>query len=204
MVQKKSLTGNSKYGMIRRVLRKRYGKETEGKITALAQKQYLDCVQLCTEASEGEWKHLEGTILPTVAVYRALQEIDPENALSSTHAMMMQLCETGGAAVGALLRLPGMKGMFMRLLPKMALTMFGTGCGFAYEHYEASATMLKMDMTGCPYCRYTQKLGCPELMKVFCDSDFATYGNLPGIRFQRTQTLGTGGSCCDFRFMRES
>ena len=52
-----------------------------------------------------------------------------------------------------------------------------------------------MDMTACPYCRYAKKLNCPELMPIFCDSDFATYGNLPGIRFERTQTIGTGGNC---------
>lgn len=40
-------------------------------------------------------------------------------------------------------------------------------------------------------------------MQVFCDSDFATYGNLPGIKFERTQTLGSGGQCCDFKFIRE-
>lgn len=60
-----------------------------------------------------------------------------------------------------------------------------------------------MDITTCPYCRYAKSLGCPELMSVFCDSDFATYGNLPGIKFKRSQTLGTGGSYCDFRFIRE-
>ncbi|MBQ8603343.1 MAG: L-2-amino-thiazoline-4-carboxylic acid hydrolase [Oscillospiraceae bacterium] len=37
----------------------------------------------------------------------------------------------------------------------------------------------------------------------FCDSDIYCYGNLPGIKFERTQTLGTGGSCCDFSFTIE-
>ena len=26
------------------------------------------------------------------------------------------------------------------------------------------------------------------------------YGDLPGIRFERAKTLGTGGDYCDFRF----
>ena len=63
--------------------------------------------------------------------------------------------------------------------------------------------MLKMDMTACPYCRFATLFGCPELTPVFCESDFATYGDLPGIRFLRTQTLGTGGDRCDFQFIRE-
>ena len=34
------------------------------------------------------------------------------------------------------------------------------------------------------------------------ESDFATYGNLSGIVFERTQTIGTGGNLCDFKFSR--
>lgn len=203
MGKKSKLTSNRKFGFIRKELVKLYGEETTAKIVALAEKHYADCERLCQGASEGEWEHLSGTILPTVAIYKALLEIDADHALTNAHGIMMELCEKGGAVVGKMMKLPGMKSLFMWLLPKMAAKLFGPSCGFAFENYEASKTMLRMDMTACPYCRYAQKLGCPELMPVFCDSDFVTYGNLPGIRFKRTQTLGTGGKCCDFKFMRE-
>ena len=137
-----------------------------------------------------------------MALYKALLEIDRENALASAHTVMMNLCEIGGAIVGGMMKLPGMKSVFMWLLPKMAVKMFGPSCGFQFENYKVSKRMLKMDMTACPYCHYAKLFGCPELTFVFCNSDFVTYGNLPGIKFERTQILGTGGSCCDFKFTR--
>ena len=56
------------------------------------------------------------------------------------------------------------------------------------------------------YCRrvnrcwpwYFTELGCPELTKVFCKNDERTYGNLPGLKFERTGTLGKGAQRCDF------
>lgn len=203
MSRKSNLTGNRKYPFIRKELIGLYGEDATKAITALAEAHYADCERLCRDASEGEWQHLRGTILPAVAFYKALLETDPPNALGSVHTVMMNLCQMGGAAAGKLMGLPGMKACFMWLLPKLAEKMFGERCGFGYENYEASRHLLKMDMTACPYCRYAKLLGCPELTVVFCDSDLATYGDLPGIRFERTQTLGTGGNCCDFRFVRE-
>ena len=199
----RKLTKNAMYRFIHRELVKLYGDDATRQIIALAEKHYAACVQLCTDSPKGEWTHLNNTILPTVSLYKALLEIDPKNALTSAHTVMMNVCQVGGAFMGGVLKLPGMKSAFMWFLPKMARQMFGPSCGFQFENYQVSKRYLKMDMTACPYCRYAKLFGTPELTKVFCDSDFATYGDLPGIQFERTQTLGTGGTCCDFRFIRE-
>lgn len=37
-----------------------------------------------------------------------------------------------------------------------------------------------------------------DLTKIFCANDDRCYGNLPGLEFRRTGTLGTGASRCDF------
>lgn len=63
--------------------------------------------------------------------------------------------------------------------------------------------MKKMDMIVCPYIKYANLFHVTELIPVFCESDFATYGNLSGIIFERNETLGTGGSKCDFKFLRD-
>lgn len=197
------LTKNRKFGLVRKSLIQRYGKEKTAELIALAETHYANCEAMCQDATAGEWTHLNSTILLTVSIYKALREIDAEHAFENAHNIMMELCGKAGAAAGKLMKLPGMKNVFLWLMPKMAVNLFGPGCGFAFENFEADKTMLKMDMTACPYCRYADKLGCPELMPVFCDSDLATYGNLPGIQFKRTQTLGTGGTKCDFQFVRE-
>ena len=56
----------------------------------------------------------------------------------------------------------------------------------------------RMDIVSCPYWRYMTDLGCPELTKIFCDNDERVYGNLPGLKFERTGTLGKGAKRCDF------
>ncbi len=60
-----------------------------------------------------------------------------------------------------------------------------------------------MDVTSCPYNRYLTQLGCPEITKLFCENDDRMYGDLPGLDFIRTKTIGKGGDCCDF-YMRKS
>ena len=192
----------NKLGFIRRQLIKIYGKEKTVIIVELAQKHYQECLALCKDASKGERTHLEDTILPTTAVYKALLEVDSEDALKNTNDIIINLCEMGGSILNNVLKIPGMTAVFMKLLPKMALKLFGRECGFDYINFEASGDMMQMDMTMCPYVKYAKRFQVDELMPVFCNSDFATYGNLSKISFRRTETLGTGGSKCDFKFVR--
>ena len=192
----------NKLGFIRRRLIKIYGKEKTVIIVELAQKHYQECLALCKDASKGERTHLEDTILPTTVVYKALLEVDSENALKNTNDIIINLCEMGGSILDNMLKIPGMTAVFMKLLPKMALKLFGRECGFDYINFEASGDMMQMDMTMCPYVKYAKRFQVDELMPVFCNSDFATYGNLDKITFRRTKTLGTGGSKCDFKFVR--
>lgn len=194
---------NSKYPFIRSALKKRYDRATLDAVLRLAEEKYAGLAAQCADATPGEWTHLKNTILPTAAVYTALLETDPDNALKVTHEALIGLCRTGNRMMQILLRIPGMKSLFMRMLPDMALSLFGRECGFDYTNYHVDQTHLAMDTVSCPYCRYASLLGVEALMPTFCESDFATYGGLPGIRFERTQTLGTGGDRCDFRFTRE-
>lgn len=198
-----TLRKNAKYPFIRRALEKRYDKAALTDILRRAEVHYADLAARCTEATPGEWFHLNNTILPSAAVYNALLETDSENALAVTRDALIGLCRTGNRVMQVVLRIPGMKGLFMRLLPKMALKMFGHESGFDYTNFSADRTHLTMDTTFCPYCKYAWLLGVEALMPTFYESDFATYGDLPGIRFERTSTLGTGGNRCDFCFTRE-
>ncbi len=193
----------NKIRFIRKQLIKIYGKEKTEAIAELAQKHYQECLALCKDASKGEFTHLEDTILPTTAVYKALLEVDNENALKNTNDIIINLCEMGGSILNNVLKIPGMTAVFMKLLPKMAVKLFGRECGFDYINFEADKKRMQMDMTMCPYVKYAKRFQVDELMPVFCNSDFATYGNLSKISFRRAETLGTGGSMCDFKFVRK-
>lgn len=41
--------------------------------------------------------------------------------------------------------------------------------------------------------------GCPELNILFCENDVHMYGNLPGLKFSRTKTIGAGDDLCNFK-----
>lgn len=189
-------------GFIRKQLVKLYGKQKTNMIIESARKHYQECMALCEDASKGEFSHLEDTILPTTSVYKALLEFDDDNALKNTNDIIICLCEKGGNVLNHVLKCPGMTSVFMKLMPKMATKMFGKECGFDYSNFVANKKMLQMDMTMCPYVKYAKRFNVEELTTVFCESDFATYGNLSKITFRRTETIGTGGSKCDFKFIR--
>ena len=76
--------------------------------------------------------------------------------------------------------------------------LFGPSSGFQNRFYPKKKGEYRMDIVSCPYNRYFTELGCPELTKIFCENDDRTYGNLPGLKFVRTGTLGKGADRCDF------
>ena len=79
-----------------------------------------------------------------------------------------------------------------------AKKLFGAGNGFQNVFYPKKKGEYRMDITSCPYCRTFTELGCPELTKIFCENDERIYGRLPGLKFERTGTLGKGAERCDF------
>ncbi len=70
------------------------------------------------------------------------------------------------------------------------------------KFYPKKKGEFRMDITACPYCRYFRELGCPELTEIYCENDDRVYGNLPGLKFERTGTLGKGAERCDFRIRK--
>ena len=47
-----------------------------------------------------------------------------------------------------------------------------------------------------------QKEAYPEIIRFSCEIDEWIYGNLPGLKFSRSGTLGTGADKCDFCLKR--
>jgi len=151
MARYASLKKNSKYPFIRRALKKRYDKAALADVLRRAESHYAALAAKCADATPGEWTHLNNTILPTAAVYTALLETDPANALAVTHEALISLCRMGNRMMQIILRIPGMKGLFMRMLPDMATSLFGRECGFDYTNFSADEKHLAMDTTLCPY-----------------------------------------------------
>jgi hypothetical protein len=100
--------------------------------------------------------------------------------------------------LSALLRFPGMRSLFVKMWDPLTRKMFGEKSGFQNVFYPKKKGEYRMDVVSCPYNRYFTELGCPELTKISCGADDHVYGDLPGLKFERTTTIGRGGERCDF------
>lgn len=150
-------------------------------------------------ASKALYTHLE-QLLPCIAFYEVLQDItlSKEAALDFVGKWAFLEVEKLVPLAQKLMRL-GLYRKMPNLCERMLHTMFGSDAGFASREVPGAKKFAR-DMTRCPYVDTCEKYGCPELTQFACKSDDITYGNLhPKLVWARTQTLGTGGSCCDFR-----
>lgn len=145
-------------------------------------------------------RHLEGQILPGIAVYETLLTVlSKDEALSTVHGYVEQRAWRLKKAFLKLIRLPGLyrkvPGIFSTQTPKL----FGETAGFAAREIQTTGGVWRIDMTKCPYHDACVRYGCPELCPSFCDSDDITYDGLhPNLVWRRTKTLGRGDDCCDF------
>lgn len=139
-------------------------------------------------------------ILPTIAFYEALLRItgSREAALGFMDRWVFVDIERMAVWMRRVMKLglyrlmPAMGGLLLR-------HMFCEKAGFASRPVP-DAPKFSVDMTRCPYAETCVRYGVPELTQYFCRSDDVTYGRLhPRLVWARTQTLGTGGECCDFR-----
>ena len=143
--------------------------------------------------------HME-QILPMIAFYEVAQQItgSKEIALDFFERWAFIEAERMMKKVRPLMKL-GLYRLVPSLCGLMLDRMFGRAAGFDYRTVP-DAPKFALDMTCCPYVEACRKHSCPELTQFACRADDITYGKLhPNLVWARTQTLGMGGSCCDFR-----
>ncbi len=147
--------------------------------------------------------HTESRIFPSAAIYLTAKErLGEKTAFSIVENAAIELTDQLGKKLARLMRLPGMRSLFVRIWDPLVRKVFGPDNGFRNAFYPRQKDEYRMDVLACPYCRYFTELGCPELTRIYCENDERTYGNLPGIVFERTGTLGKGAGRCDFRIRK--
>jgi hypothetical protein len=143
--------------------------------------------------------HTDSRIPPSAAIYLVIKdEIGQARAYKVIEDAAVQICAGLEKKLQKLMKLPGMQSLFIKAWDPMTRKMFGAGNGFQNVFYPKKRGEYRMDVTACPYCRTFTELGCPELTRIFCENDERMYGNLPGLKFERTGTLGKGAERCDF------
>ena len=146
---------------------------------------------------KSEYFHVKG-IFNASALYLSLKELSGDNALEIMEKGMAVYAREAAKAYQKMVKMPFGRTFFLKGFAMGAKKMFGETAGFKREFHCANSKKLRFDVLECPYVKYTTELGCPEIAHIFCDNDVYAYGYLKGIKFDRTQTLGTGGKKCDF------
>lgn len=150
-------------------------------------------------------RHYEESILPILAFYQTLREEgnDQEAALGEIDRIVAALLERSGRRqlVQILGRLPDPFAV-LRIANRWAMKEQYPREGWRFEWVEDSDECIAYDARECFYVNVLTACGAPELTAHLCAVDDLLYGDLPGIVWGRTKTLGRGDDRCDFRFYR--
>ena len=185
--------------VIRAEIERHLPKEQADALWQQATERLASIMARYTDLPEGLRPHTDARIFPSAAIYLTAKErVGQKTAYGFIEDAAVALTGKTAIKLAKLLRLPGMRGLFIRIWDPLTRKIFGPNNGFKNVFHPKEKGAFRMDILACPYFRYFTELGCPELTRIFCENDDRVYGNLPGIAFERTGTLGKGAQRCDF------
>ena len=190
------------YRNIKKDLVRKYGKEPVQQIWEKAGKNWEELCVRYAHLPEKMKQHTDGQMFRMAAVYMALKEAYPEAALEMLEAGVQREGKRIAKMLSCALHIPGMDYVFLRIFARMLDSSFNEDAGFLSTKHCISKEEVNFDINQCPYCKYLTEIGCPEIIRFSCEIDEWIYGNLPGLKFERTGTLGTGANRCDFCLKR--
>ncbi len=152
-----------------------------------------------TDLPEGVRAHTDNFIFPAAAIYLAMKEVDKDAAYEIMKKVMAEKSGKFGKTLAKWCKIPGFKKFFLSMWDTISHKSFSESSGFENVFYPKEKGCFRMDITQCPYHTYLTEAGCPELNVLFCENDVHSYGNLPGLKFTRTKTIGAGDELCDFK-----
>lgn len=176
--------------------------EDKGKALFDRQSEILNTIIENTKGkTENQMKMLIGTILPRIALYKALQKdgFSEEDVHRYMQKYMLDIVAAKKHSSTAKMELfPGFYSIYSKTFLKIMKT-----TDLQISTQNSGKDFYDVTITKCLWHTACVENGCEELCRLFCDVDDVTYGGLKKIGFTRTKTLGYGGDCCDFHFFRK-
>lgn len=182
---------------IRQFLEGEFISDTAGQIYKKQEDFLFTMLEAVKDESKSRYKTLEQTILPRIALYKALGKYaaDEERIKIMRRYMIDIVASKKHASTAKMEVIPGFfyiyRAVFLKIMRTTSLQQSTQAKGKGY--YDIT-------ITKCLWHDACVKFECPKLCALFCDVDDVTYGGLRKIGFSRTKTLGYGGDCCDFHF----
>ena len=151
--------------------------------------------------TKNQLKTLKNTILPRIALYKALNNYGfsmEDSNKNMKNYMLNYIAKSKHNSMVKMEKVPGFYSLYSKIFLKI---MRKTDLQQSKQKHDAKS--FDVTITKCLWHQACVENECPELCRLFCDVDNITYGELNKIGFTRTQTLGYGGDCCDFHFFKK-
>ncbi len=159
---------------------------------------------LLRRIKDGSWTQWQqgmqtsSTLLPVIALYRSFLQsgLPKEEAILLCRVWVNNRARRINRVLRALNTLSNFSELFRNVFVQQ---LHGTEI-WTSEVLENNDEELRIDITACLWERTCRRFGCPELCEIFCDADWVTFAHLPKVYLERTETIGTGGERCNFKF----
>jgi hypothetical protein len=179
-----------------------YGKETGSIINEKQQGIYQQIIAALQNKSKNQEETLKNIILPRIALYKALLELQysPESSFTTVKKYLDEIVgKTMNDKLRAAEKIPGFFSIFRK---KMYKEIAGND-NWKVRIQENSRNAIKYTISECLWYTACKENGCSELCQIFCDVDHIIYGNMKKVAFTRTGTIGKGQDCCDFSYVKK-
>lgn len=176
-----------------------FGQEQGEKVYEQQQDELNGLIKLSsTGKTKGQLDTLKNSILPRIALYRVLQDILEYKELA------LQIVEKGFLQdlQKVILNLQKMEKneRFFDIF-RMNFSESLKSDNWESEIVQNDSNTMVFIMKKCIWNDTCIEMNCPEICKIFCKGDIECYNSIKKISFERTQTLGDNGKCCDFKFI---
>lgn len=186
---------------IKKFLENEFGKETGGCYFQKESEILRNIIGHIKDKTQNQRMTLCRTILPRIALYKTLLygRLSKEETIKHIRKYMLDVVAAKKHASTAKMEMfPGFYFIYSRVFLKIMRT-----TDLQISTQKCGKDFYDITITKCLWHTACAENGCEELCSLFCDVDDVTYGGLKKIGFSRTQTLGYGGSCCDFHFYKK-
>lgn len=151
--------------------------------------------------SENQTETLVQTILPRIALYKAMLSKDLPKEEVYQHMQKYMIDIVGKQKHSSMVKMEKIPG-FYSIYSKVFLKVVSKTDLWESEQ-KCDKNSFDVTMKKCLWHTACVENNCKDLCHLFCDVDNITYGNLKKLGFSRTKTLGYGNECCDFHFYKK-
>ena len=149
----------SKKGFIKAEMDKAFPKEQSDRLWNDATVKLSEYLRKYESLPKGVHTHTDSRIFPSSAIYLTIKPILGEDAAYKViEDAAIAGCIGIQAKLAGLMRVPGMKSLFVKMWDPMTKKIFGSSCGFQNVFYPNKKGEYRMDVTECPYRRYFTEL----------------------------------------------